>query len=63
MLKSEAIAYFGSQSKMAKALHVSRQSIGKLPDKLPDRIAWQVELIQNNDKLLGLISICKDIAG
>ena len=47
MKKSEAILYFGSQSKLAKALGLQRASVSKWGDEVPPLRALQLEELTN----------------
>ncbi len=49
MKKSEAIAYFGSQSLLADAIGVSQAAISKWPDEVPELRAYQIERLTNGE--------------
>lgn len=43
MKKDEAIAYYGTQIKLAQALGISQAAISKWPDKVPLLRQYQIE--------------------
>ena len=45
MKKSKAIKYFGSSSKLAKKLNISKQSISQWGEDVPPRRAFEIERI------------------
>lgn len=45
MKKLDAIAYFKSASKLAKALGISRMSVSKWAEEIPQRRAFEIERI------------------
>jgi transcriptional repressor of cell division inhibition gene dicB len=52
MTKKEAIALFGSQSKLAQALGLSRQAVSKWGDDLPLLRVYQIkELKAKKDEI------------
>ena len=50
MQKSDAIAYFGSQRALAKALGITEQAVsGWKPDKIPELRAVQLHILTNGE--------------
>ena len=47
MKKSKAISYFGSSSKLARKLGISKQSISQWGDDVPQRRAYEIEKLTN----------------
>ncbi|MGL6122109.1 MAG: Cro/CI family transcriptional regulator [Shewanella sp.] len=45
MKKDLAIAHFGSQMKLAKAIGVTQAAISKWPDDVPELRAYQIERV------------------
>jgi transcriptional regulator with XRE-family HTH domain len=45
MKKSDAIKYFGSQAEIAKVLKISRQAVGRWPEKIPELSAMKLARI------------------
>ena len=45
MKKSEVVAYFGNQTKLAEALGVNKSSISQWPDIIPEKQAFRIERI------------------
>ncbi|TPA69965.1 Cro/CI family transcriptional regulator [Vibrio parahaemolyticus] len=45
----DVINYFGSKPKVAKALKVSKQAIGKWGDTVPELRQFQLEVITNGE--------------
>lgn len=43
MTKKEAVALFGSQAELARALGLSRQAVSKWGDKLPPLRVYQIK--------------------
>lgn len=49
MKKEDVINYFGSPSKTAKALKISRQAVSQWPEIIPPIMAHLVELVSKGE--------------
>lgn len=45
MRKETAVAHFGSDVEVARALKISRQAVGKWPDVIPEGTAYKLQVI------------------
>ncbi|MCG9697449.1 Cro/CI family transcriptional regulator [Shewanella sp. Isolate11] len=58
MKKSDAINFFGSQSKLGEALKISQAAISKWPEDVPELRAYQIQHITGGK----LIAVKAEIA-
>ena len=58
MKKSKAIDHFGSSTKLAKQLNISKQSISQWGDDVPPRRAFEIERITQGKLKADFSSSC-----
>ena len=49
MTKTEAIQYYGTHAKLARALGISRQAVTDWGDRIPEGRQWQLEVVTGGD--------------
>lgn len=45
MRKETAIAHFGTEADLARALRISRQAVNKWPDVVPEGVAYKLQIL------------------
>jgi hypothetical protein len=45
MRKSDVVAHFGSQSRVARALNITRSAVNRWPDVIPEGVAYKLQVV------------------